>query len=250
MSLVGLLLRVASLVLPGPYRARWYEEALALLAEVPAGGRRWRYAFDTALKVPLMARELRYDVAPPPPRWQLEVAGLALVGGPALVIGAIVLVNSLGYRGELLILLAPLGMVPLVAVRAAQSAAGNGGFGRAVAVTVLAATGPVSALFIDDVLAFFVAGAVAFAWLAVVSVSALVFGVGPSGEAQLGAVTGLLWPVGLVGSLATGSPVLGYAFFAYYLAVVLFAIWAVLAAVRLLSGRADLVTSRPAGPAG
>ncbi len=56
MGWLKVLLRVASLALPASYRGRWLEETLAVLYDVH-GWRRWRYAVDTALKAPLLARE-------------------------------------------------------------------------------------------------------------------------------------------------------------------------------------------------
>ncbi|GAA0913970.1 hypothetical protein [Virgisporangium aurantiacum] len=85
MEWLKLLLRVAGLALPAPYRQRWLEETLAVLHDVH-GWRRWWYAVDTALKAPLLARE--YQRGPLlPPRWLTAFAGAVLVATPCLTVG-------------------------------------------------------------------------------------------------------------------------------------------------------------------
>lgn len=245
MRLIALVLRIASLVLPSPYRVRWREEALAVLAEVH-GWRRWRYALDTAVKVPLVARECRVDLAAPP-RWQLDVAGFALLAAPALVFaGMMLLRDEYGGTDRLAYLLPAFGVVPAVAIRSAHLAAGTAGYCRAVALTVLAVTAPTAALFLDDfMLAYAVAMAVPNAWLVTVGLTALARRIGPADQATLGVITGLIYPFGLLGLLSSRLIIFGFFLLVILFNIGLVTIWSVLAGLRLVVGRPDLVLRNP-----
>ncbi|MFF0373995.1 hypothetical protein [Actinoplanes missouriensis] len=109
MAVLRFLLAVAALTLPASRRARWREETLAVLAEVH-GVRRWWFALDTAVKAPLLARQLRTP-ALPPGRWLSALTGVALLGASVLMVAAILLPSVIGEdAAELLFLCAPCGL--------------------------------------------------------------------------------------------------------------------------------------------
>jgi hypothetical protein len=90
MSLHTIVLRIASIVLPRHHRARWREEASAVLMEVSGGWRFW-YTLDTAVKVPLLAWEHRRGQAGAVPVHGRKVSA---------VVGAALLVSALAMTAD------------------------------------------------------------------------------------------------------------------------------------------------------
>jgi hypothetical protein len=257
-----LLLRVASRALPAVHRARWREEALAVLLDT-SGPRRWRYAVDTVVKAPVLAWHLRRAGSG---RRSTDrgaaLAGAGLLAIPVLVLGAVAMPPLVGEdTAELVFLLAPAGMLPVVALRSWRSARRRGGgplrLAAAVVVTVFAGTGPVAAgaLSVATGLSWIaVPGSlVPGLWLAGVGGLALVRRVGPAALAVIAAVAG----AGLTGILlslqltivgaphAMTLPVSALALLAF---VPSFTVWTVWSGTRLLRGHAELLTT-PSPPA-
>lgn len=150
MRMLSILLKIASATLPREHRQRWREEALAVLLAV-RGLRRWRYAFDTVLKAPLLTWQHRRAAHPDAPAlWVAVLAGLGLLCVPVLALGSVTVGPFLGPDGVVLVfLLSPVGLLPTIAARSFRTAArGGGGLPRhtfAALVTLAAAAGPVAA---------------------------------------------------------------------------------------------------------
>lgn len=204
MRTLRVLLALAAFVLPPTHRARWREELLALLSEV-RGPRRWWYAADTAAKVPLLAMQLRTAV-PAPTRWVSALSGGALLAASVALAAALLLPARIGEdAAEFLFLMAPCGLLVVVAVRSVRTARSYGGsvlaYLTAVLVTVFAGTGPVAAGYLSvvtGITAIAVVGAVVPGlWLVTVNVLALIRRHGP----VLLAVTGVVAGAGLLGVL-------------------------------------------------
>jgi hypothetical protein len=249
------LLAVASTVLPAAHRARWREEALAVLLEV-RGARRWRYTMDTIVKVPVLAWHHRRRPSPgEPPRWVAAVSGAGLLGMPVLILGAFGLGSLISEdTAEFLLIVAPAGMLPVVAARSLRSAASRGGgllrYTAAVVLAVFAGTGPVAAGLLSvatELPVIAIAGSVVpGAWLTTVCVTALLRRAGPEALAWIGAAAGM----SLVG-LLLGVQLLRFeSMIATVLSVVSllafvpsFAAWSLWAGVRLVAGRSELLTA-------
>ncbi|MDP9795091.1 fermentation-respiration switch protein FrsA (DUF1100 family) [Catenuloplanes nepalensis] len=113
--MIDALIRAGARLLPPGHRDRWREETLGLLADVH-GVRRWWYAADILVKLPALRRSLS---ARPGRRSVPILAGLAMLGTTALIVGAPLLATVIGEdNAEALFLLAPLGLAPAVVMRA------------------------------------------------------------------------------------------------------------------------------------
>jgi hypothetical protein len=81
-----------------------------------------------------------------PGAWACRLAGAGLLSTPVLVLAALTLTPVVGEdTAEFLLLMAPCGLLPAVAVRSFRVAAGRGGGPRhllAALVTVFTGTGP------------------------------------------------------------------------------------------------------------
>lgn len=252
-----ILLRVASRALPAVHRARWQEEALAVLLET-RGRRRWRYAWDTVVKAPVLAWHLRQaDAGRSSPDWGAALAGAGLLAIPVLVLGALALPPLAGEdAAEFLFLIAPAGLLPLVALRSWRSALRRGGglprVAGAVVVTIFAGTGPVAAgaLSVATGLSWLAlpGSLVPGLWLAAVSGLALIRPVGPAALAVTGivagaAVTGVLLGLQLM-ILGVSHPVtLLLGMTAMLTLIPSFTLWAAWSGARLLLGHTDLLTT-------
>ena len=254
MRTVTAVLAVASLILPPAHRARWREEAAALLSEV-YGARRWRYTLDTVLKAPVLAwcHRVAEPPAPEPGRAVAALTGAALIVAPLLAVAALVLAPVLGEdAAEFLFLISPCGLLGFIAVRTFRRARHHGGgpgrYTAAALVSVFAGTGPVASGALSvalDAPAVAIAGAVVpGAWLATVSVTALARQHRPHALSLLGLAAG----AGLVGVLA-GVQLVSHvpaartaASLATALSTVLlipsYLAWSMWTGVRLLRGRA------------
>ncbi|WP_229071012.1 hypothetical protein [Actinoplanes sp. DH11] len=204
MRILRTLLAVAALTLPAAHRARWREEALAVLADVP-GARRWWYALDTVLKVPLLAHQFRTPVAPPR-RWLSALTGAALIGTSVLLVAAVLAPPLIGEgAAEFLFLLAPCGLLGVVAVRSFWTAKSYGGgllpYLIAAFLTVFAGTGPVAAgalsVATDTAAVAMIGAVIPGLWLILISGAALLRHTSPPALA----VTGMLCGAGLLAAL-------------------------------------------------
>ena len=181
------ILALASLMLPRSHRARWREEALAVLVAVH-GSRRWWFLADTVVKVPLLAWEYR---RPAPGSLRSKLAGALLVGMSTLGVAAVPLAPVVGEAtAEFLFLLTPCGMVGVVALHSFR----RGGVLRPLVVTLFAGTWPITggllSVAADLPLIAVVSAAVPGAWLATVSAVALARRSGPAPLAVLGLASG------------------------------------------------------------
>ncbi|GAA3398356.1 hypothetical protein [Cryptosporangium minutisporangium] len=146
-STLRILLAVAARLLPRAARARWREEALADLLAT-SGRRRWWFAADVVLKVPVLAVAHRAAGGWRP--WAGMLAGTGLVAAVVTIVGALVSASVIGEdTAEFWFLFAPCGMLPAVALSAFDRARRRGGGAArwlaATAVTVGAGTGPIPA---------------------------------------------------------------------------------------------------------
>ncbi|MEV0329586.1 hypothetical protein AB0H63_24530 [Micromonospora echinospora] len=243
------LLTVASAALPAPHRARWREEALAVLLAV-RGGRRWRYAVDTVVKVPLLAWQYgRTELSGGPARWPSTVAGAGLLGTPLLLVGAVAATPVIGEEAaEFFFLLAPCGMLPAVAVWAWRWATGRGGgavrYVPAALLTVFAGTGPIAAgalsVAVDLPVVALVGSVVPGGWLIATNLTALRHGRQPVALSALGVTAGAAL-IGLLSGLqlsilSAGTSGLASALGAlsFLLLVPTYPAWSVWAGIRLL----------------
>lgn len=253
MEWLKLLLRVAGLALPAPYRRRWFEETLAVLYDVH-GSRRWRYAVDTALKAPLLARE--YQRAPLlPPRWLTAFAGATLVATPILVVGGVYFGGMVGLdlaRVDviMLMLLAPL---PAVAVRSFLIATRRGGgvrYAGAAALTAVVAVGPIGTFraAVEEKGDWTVLGAALLGgWLIWVNVAILRRRTGAADQAVLGVIAGVAIVL-LAGAAAVTEGMLwGFVLFGILMTIPVLALWCLMAGLRMLVGRPDLIVDSDAG---
>ncbi|MDG4770943.1 hypothetical protein [Solwaraspora sp. WMMD792] len=249
MRLLRALLALTAFVLPPTHRSRWREESLAVLIEVH-GPRRWRYAADTIVKVPLLAVQFRTSV-PAPTRWLSALGGCALIATSAVAVTALALPSSSEDAAEFLLLTAPSGLLIVVAVRSFRTARAYGGgvlpYLLAVLVTVFAGTGPVAAGWLSvvtGIAAVAVVGAVVPGlWLVAVNSAALIRRGGP----VILAATGIVAGVGLVGvllglQLLTHAPTAsGFAstisFVSLALLVLAWPVWSFWTGLRLIRGR-------------
>jgi hypothetical protein len=280
---------MASIVLPRRHRARWREEASAVLMGV-SGVRRWWYTVDTVLKVPILARQHRRGPARQadslPGRGVSAVVGAALLASALAVaadlfalyllrepgpIGADVyfdvsdalpVITMSDPFGHLLVMG---GLFALVATRSFLSARRPGGglqyaHSGALVITVFAGAGPVVAWLLSITFNLPVVALVGYVlpgvWLATVCVMALRRRTGPWPLAVVGTVAGLTQ----IGSL--GAPPLVQAMFGHQPLALLvghgslvgtaltYLIWSAWAGVRLLLGRQDLLMARPPTPDG
>jgi hypothetical protein len=269
------VLGMASVVLPRGHRARWREEASAVLMDVSRGRRLW-YTLDTIVKVPVLAREHRRgrpDNVTLPGRWASAAVGAALLAGAlALFLPMLTRVPFALPGAPVLAVWEPLayllvmgGLLALVATRSFRSARQHGGSltyadSGAVLLTAFVGTGPVVAAPLSTALDLPVVALVGNilpgAWLAAISALALRRHSGPWPLGALGTVAGLA----LIGVLATlpfrqmmpgqESAALLIGKWSSAVAVPAYLIWSVWAGVRLLRGRQDLLMARPPTPDG
>jgi hypothetical protein len=266
------LLAVAAYVLPRRHRARWREEAAAVLVEV-SGARRFRYTVDTVVKVPLVAWQHRRseDVVSVPARVMSAVVGAALLAGAVVVFAPILsgvlrlppggLVLGVGDPMGYLLLFG--GLSALVAARSFRSARRYGGGLRyadsgAVLITVFVGIGPVIARPLSTGLDLPVVALVGHllpgAWLAAISVSALRRRMGPWPLAVVGTVAGLAL-IGVLGVVPLTQPLSGQeqlellvGRLSLLVAAPTYLVWSCWAGLRLLLGRQDLLLAWPAVP--
>jgi hypothetical protein len=273
MSVQTVVLGIASIVLPRRHRARWREEASAVLMGV-SGVRRLWYTLDTLLKVPILARQHRRGQAD-----GLHGRGISAVVGAALLASASALLYPVlsGPRrvlpgGPVLAVWEPLayllvmgGLVALVATRSFRSARRRGAGlqyadSGALLITVFAGTGPVVAWPISIALNLPVVAVVGSVlpgvWLAVICAVALRRRTGPWPLAVVGTIAGLAL-MGVLGSLPLGQVMPGQQPLALVVgslssavAVPTYLIWSGWAGVRLLLGRQDLLMAGPPTPDG
>lgn len=274
MRVETMLLAVASHVLPRRHRARWREEAAAVLVEV-SGARRFRYTVDTVLKVPLLAWRHRRneEVVSVPARVMSAVVGAALLAS-AIVVVAPILSGMLRLpRGALVLgvgdpigyLLLFGGLSALVAARSFRSARRYGGGLRyadsgAVLITVFVGIGPVIASPLStglDLPVVALAGhLLPGAWLATISALALRRRMGPWPLAFVGTVAGLAL-IGVLGVVPLTQPQGGQeqlellvGRLSLLVAAPTYLVWSCWAGLRLLLGRQDLLLSWPVVPDG
>ncbi|SCL20390.1 hypothetical protein GA0070616_1966 [Micromonospora nigra] len=259
--LLTAVLAVASIALPRPHRARWREEALAVLLAV-RGLRRWRYGLDTVLKVPLLAWQHRHPGAA---RWAAVMAGVGLLGTPVVLLGALTLAPLIGEdTAEFLFLVAPCGMLLAVVARTWKWAALRGGgpvrHGVAVLLTAFAGTGPVASgalsVVLDVPLVALLGSVVPGGWLIATNGAALRRRQGPMLLAALGVTAGAaLVGVLLAAQLPAVAP--GARWFAAATGVLSLVVlvpsyltWTTWAGTRLLVGHdhAPVLTSAPGAP--
>jgi hypothetical protein len=232
MSVQTVVLRIASIVLPRGHRARWREEASAVLMEV-SGVRRLWYTVDTVLKVPVLARQHRRGQPGGQPE-SLPGRGVSAVVGAALLVSALAAAADLTALhllrdpgpigtdvyvevpdalpvitmsdpfGHLLVLS---GLVALVATRAFRSARRPGtglryAHSGALLITIFVGAGPVVAWLPSIALNLPIVALVGYVlpgvWLAAVCATALRRRTGPWPLAVLGTVAGLAQTVALV----------------------------------------------------
>jgi hypothetical protein len=270
MSVQTVVLGIASIVLPRRHRARWREEAEAVLMGV-SGVRRLWYTLDTVLKVPVLARQHRRGQTNGlPGRGISAVVGAVLIacasalvlpvlsgvprvpGGPVPVLAVW---DPLGY------LLVMGGLFALVATRSFSSARRHGGGLRyadsgAVLITVFAGTGPVVAgplsIALNLPVVALVGNALPGVWLAAICALALRRRTGPWPLAVVGTIAGLAL-IGVLGNLPLKQMLPGHQPLALLVGQVssavaapTYLIWSGWAGVRLLLGRQDLLrTWRP-----
>ncbi|GAA1027602.1 hypothetical protein GCM10009557_09620 [Virgisporangium ochraceum] len=235
MSIQTVVLGIASIVLPRRHRARWREEASAVLIGV-SGVRRLWYTLDTVLKVPILARQHRREQTGGQPT-SLPGRQLSAVVGAALLASALAAAADLlsvlrllrgpgptgadvffevpdglpviGMPDPLRYLLVSGGLVALMATRSFRSAQRPGGgvqyaHSGAVLITVFVGTGPLvgwilaRALYLPVVA--LVANVLPGVWLATVCALALRRRTGPWPLAVVGAIAGLA-PIGVLVAL-------------------------------------------------
>ncbi|GAB7036429.1 MULTISPECIES: hypothetical protein [Catenuloplanes] len=139
--MIDAMIRAGARLLPPGHRDRWREETLGLLADV-RGARRWWYAADVLVKLPALRRSLsgRPSLLP-------VLAGLAMLGTTALIVGTPALATVIGEdNAEALFLVAPLGLAPAVAMRA--STAGGGRLRTGLTVAACGFGAPIAAVLI------------------------------------------------------------------------------------------------------
>jgi hypothetical protein len=266
MSVETLVLGIASRVLPRQHRARWREEASAVLMGV-SGARRLWYTLDTVLKVPILAREHRRRVPDGlPGRRSSAVVGAALLASalagllPVLIAARDVLpgggvVLALEPPGYVLVMG---GLVVLVATRSFRRAGRPGAGLRyahsgAVLLTVFAGAGPLVAwplsIALNLPVVALVGNVLPGVWLAAICALALRRRTGPRPLAVVGTIAGLAL-VGVLGALPLGQVMPGDRPLAVLIgnlslavAAPTYLIWSGWAGVRLLLGRQDLLTA-------
>jgi hypothetical protein len=267
MSVQTVVLGIASFVLPPRHRARWREEASAVLIEV-SGVRRLWYTIDTVLKVPLLARQHhRGQAVGQSGRWISAVVGAALLASALALLAPLLSgiprvpsgpVPVLAVTDPLAYLLALGGLFALVATRSFRFVRRPGGGLRyadsgAVLITVFAGAGPVVALPLSVVLNLpvvaLVGNVLPGVWLAVICAMALRRRTGPWPLAAIGTVAGLAL-IGVLGSASLGNVMPGeapplVARVSTAVAVPAYLIWSIWAGVRLVLGRQDLLIARP-----
>jgi hypothetical protein len=255
MEWLKFLLRVASYALPAPYRRRWLEETLAVLYDV-YGWRRWWYAVDTALKAPLLAREYQRASAVAPRRLT-DLAGATLVATPCLIVGGIFFGGMVGLdllrvHVIVLMLLAPL---PAVAVRSFAIATRRGGgvrYAGAAALTVMVAVGPIGTFraAVEEKGDWTVLGAALLGgWLVWVNAVIVRRRTGAADQAVLGVIAGAAITLLAAGSVVTDGMLWGFVIFGIVTTIPVLATWCVMAGLRLLFGRNDLMLGSDAGGA-
>ncbi|MCW6003617.1 hypothetical protein K1W54_03340 [Micromonospora sp. CPCC 205371] len=275
MTVHSMVLGIASIVLPQRHRARWREEASAVLMEV-AGVRRVWYLLDTVLKVPILARQHRRGQTSDLPGAKLSAVDRAVSAlvGAALLAGVLALLAPVLAGAPRIPPVEPLpvlavsdplayplvmgGLFALVAARSFRSARRHGGGLRyadsgAVLITVFAGAGPLVAGPLAIALGLpamaLVASVLPGAWLAAICAMALRSRTGPWPLAMVGAIAGLAL-IGVLGSAPLGQVTPGQQPLAVLVgglstavAVPAYIIWSGWSGVRLLLGRLDLLTA-------
>jgi len=248
--MVKFLFTVGSWLLPAGRRARWREESLALLLEV-RGPRRWRYAADLLIKVPVLAWQLHQ----PATRWPTPgaaLSGLSLLLAAFGIVSAYLFSSLLGEQtAEALLLLAPLALAGYITRHTVVSARRRatavlvvvfGAFGPLVGVGILAA-GPLAPGWLQPAAA--TAGYAALsgpaAWLTITSAQAIHHRQAPlalhgfglvAGSAFALAIAWLPWQI-----LSNGQPplpVLAAIVLALFAFLSAFPVWAIWTALRLI----------------
>jgi hypothetical protein len=290
MSVQTVVLEIASVVLPPRHRARWREEASAVLMGV-SGVRRLWYTLDTVLKVPILARHHRRGqtggrTISRPGRGTSAVVGLALLASALAVaadLSALHLLREPGPFGAdvyfemphalpVITMSDPLGhllvmggLFALVATRSFGSARRPGGglqyaHSGAVLITVFAGAGPVVAWPLSTALNLPVVALVGYVlpgvWLAAVCAMALRRRTGPWPLAVLGTFAGLA-QIGALVALPVAQVMVGprppgllVGHVPLVAAALSYLIWSGWAGVRLLLGRQDLLLAGAPGPDG
>jgi hypothetical protein len=284
MRVQTVVLGIASIVLPRRHRARWLEEASAVLMEV-SGVRRLWYTLDTVLKVPLLARQHRRGQADGLlGRGISALVGAALLASALAVTADLVAVNLLRPPGAIApdvyvavphvlpvlrisdpfgYLLVMGGLVALVVARSFGFAQRHGTGLRyadsgAVLITAFVATGPVVAWPLSIALNLpavaLVGSVLPGVWLAAICALALRRRTGPWPLAVLGTIAGLAL-IGVLGNLPLMRLMPGQqplALLTGQLSLVVAAptylIWSGWAGVRLLLGSRDLLVAQPSSP--
>jgi hypothetical protein len=273
MSVQTVVLGIASIVLPRRHRARWREEASAVLMGV-SGVRRLWYTVDTVLKVPILARHHRRGQAD-----GLPGRGISAVVGAALLASALALLSPFHSGvprmlpgGAVLAVWEPFayllvmgGLFALVAIRSFQFARRRGGGlqyadSGAVLITLFAGTGPVVAsplsIALNLPVVALVGSVLPGVWLAAICAMALRRRTGPWPLAVVGTIAGLAL-IGVLGSLPLGQVLPGHQPLALLVgqlssavAAPTYLIWSGWAGIRLLLGRQDLLMAWPSTPDG
>jgi hypothetical protein len=250
--MVRFLFTVGSWLLPAGRRARWREESLALLLEV-RGPRRWRYAADLLIKVPVLAWQLQLHQ--PAARWPTPgaaLSGLSLLLAAFAMLGAFLFSSLLGEQtAEALLLLTPLALAGYITRHTVGRARCRatavpvvvfGAFGPLVGVGILAA-GPLAPGWLQPAAA--IAGYAALsgpaAWLTITSAQAIHHRQAPlalhgfglvAGSAFALAIAWLPWQI-----LSNGQPplpVLAAIVLALFAFLSAFPVWAIWTALRLI----------------
>jgi hypothetical protein len=285
MSVQTVMLGMASVVLPRHHRARWREEASAVLMEV-SGARRWWYTLDTVLKVPLLAREHRRGQADGlPGRWVSAVVGGALLASLLAVtvdvLGMFLLRDPAAIGGDVYVevprvvpvlrmdpvgfLIVMGGLFALVVARSFRFAQRRGAAlqyadSGAVLITAFVAAGPVVgwplSIVMNLPMVAVVGNALPGVWLAAICAMALRRRTGPWPLAVVGTIAGLAL-AGAPSTLPLGQLMPGHQPLALLIgqlslvvAAPTYLIWSGWAGVRLLLGRRDLLLAGPATRAG
>lgn len=255
MRFLTAVLAAASLILPAPHRARWREEAAALLLDVH-GLRRWWFTVDIVLKAPVLAwcHRVAEPPLPRPGRVVAALTGAALLAMPLVAVTAMLLADQLGEpAAEFFFMVSPCGLFVFVAVRSFRRARHHGGglprYAGAALVAIFAGTGPVASGALSVAtgvpLIAIVGGVVPGMWLATVSALSLARRDCPpvlalSGVATGVALTGLLAGIQIVSHVPSAGPAASWVtMLSLMMLLPVYVVWSTWTGVRLLRGRAN-----------